>query len=71
MEFCCLQVNGWNWRTSSSAKLARCRKPKAERFRSYVEYGPNTNVSNTMEKQVMLKEVTYEVGVGWGVKEGS
>jgi hypothetical protein len=28
MKLCHLQVNGWNWRTSSKAKLVRLRRPK-------------------------------------------
>jgi hypothetical protein len=38
-----LQVNGWNWRTSSLAKLARLRKPKIACSPSYADYRPKTN----------------------------
>jgi hypothetical protein len=44
-ENCHLQVNGWNWRTSSLVKLARFRRPNVACFLSYVEYGPNTNTT--------------------------
>jgi hypothetical protein len=38
------------------SELARLRKPKATCFFSYVEYRPNTNISNIMyEKQVTLR----------------
>jgi hypothetical protein len=43
MKFCHLQVNGWNWRTSSDAKLARLRKPKIICSPSYADYKPKTN----------------------------
>jgi hypothetical protein len=55
MKFCCLHVNGWNWRTSSEVKLARFRKPKATCFLSYAENRPNTNRKQYFEKQVMLR----------------
>jgi hypothetical protein len=35
----------WNWRTLSSAKLARFRKSKAACFLSHVEYRLNTNTN--------------------------
>jgi hypothetical protein len=39
-----LQVNGWNWRTSSEAKLVRLRKPKIACSPLYEDYRPKTNV---------------------------
>jgi hypothetical protein len=45
MKFCHSQANGWNWKTSSSVKLARFRRPKAPCFLSYVEYRPNKNTA--------------------------
>jgi hypothetical protein len=38
-----LQVNGWNWRTSSYAKLARLRKLKVVCSPSYADFRPKTN----------------------------
>jgi hypothetical protein len=32
MKFCHLQVNGWNWRTSSWVKLVSLRRPKNHVF---------------------------------------
>jgi hypothetical protein len=43
MKFCHLQVNGWNWRTSSQPKLVRFRRPKVSYSPSYVDYRPETN----------------------------
>jgi hypothetical protein len=43
MKFCHSQVNGWNWRTSPLAKLARLRRPKIACSYSYVKYRPQTN----------------------------
>jgi hypothetical protein len=37
------QVDGWNWRTSSEAKLARLRRSKLTCSPSYVDYRPKTN----------------------------
>jgi hypothetical protein len=45
MKFCCLQVNGWNWRTSLWVKLVRFRRPKVTCFLSYVKYRLNTNTA--------------------------
>jgi hypothetical protein len=43
MKFCHSQVNGWNWKISSKAKLARLRRPKIICSPSYVDYRPKTN----------------------------
>jgi hypothetical protein len=43
MKFCHWQVNRWNWRTSSSAKVARLRRPKIACSSSYVNYSDKTN----------------------------
>jgi hypothetical protein len=43
MKFCHSQVHGWNWRISSSAKLARLRRPKITCSPSYEDYRPKTN----------------------------
>jgi hypothetical protein len=32
MKICHLQVNGWNWRTSSEVKLSWLRRPKIVMF---------------------------------------
>jgi hypothetical protein len=45
MKFCHSQVNGWNWRTSSLAKLARLRRPKIACSPSSVDYRPKTNAA--------------------------
>jgi hypothetical protein len=37
------QVNGWDWRTSSKAKLARLRKPKIICCPSYADFRSKTN----------------------------
>jgi hypothetical protein len=37
------QVNGWNWRTSSEAKLARLRRPKIICSSSYADFRLKTN----------------------------
>jgi hypothetical protein len=42
-KFFYLQVNGWNWRTSPYAKLARLKRPKITCSPSYVDYRPKTN----------------------------
>jgi hypothetical protein len=43
MKFCHLQLTGWNWRISSSAKLARLRRLKIACSTSYADYRPKTN----------------------------
>jgi hypothetical protein len=43
MKFCYLQVNGWNWRTSSEAKLVMLRRPKITCSSSYADYRPKTD----------------------------
>jgi hypothetical protein len=43
MKCCHLQVNRWNWRTSSEVKLVRLRRPKATFSPSYVNYSCKTN----------------------------
>jgi hypothetical protein len=45
MKFCHSLLNGWNWRTSSEAKLARLRRPKIIHSPSYVDYRPKTNAA--------------------------
>jgi hypothetical protein len=37
------QVNGWNWRTSFSVRLARLRRPKIASSLSYADYRPKTH----------------------------
>jgi hypothetical protein len=37
------QVNRWNWRTSSEAKLARLRRPKIICSSSYADFRLKTN----------------------------
>jgi hypothetical protein len=43
MKFCHLQINGWNCRTLSSAKLARFRGPKIVCSPSYADFRLKTN----------------------------
>jgi hypothetical protein len=43
MKFCHSQINGWNWRTSSEAKLVRLRRTKITCSPSYVDYRPKAN----------------------------
>jgi hypothetical protein len=38
-----LQVSGWNWRTSSSVRFARLRKPKIVCSPSYVDFRSKIN----------------------------
>jgi hypothetical protein len=45
MKCCHLEMNGWNWRTSSRMKLARLRRPKAARFLLYAEHRTNINAA--------------------------
>jgi hypothetical protein len=41
-------------------KIARFKKPKATNFLSYVEYRPNTNISNIMKNRSHKREDTKE-----------
>jgi hypothetical protein len=59
MKFCCLQVNGWNWRTSSYKWSARFRRPKATCFLSYMDYEPNINTA------ILLKQAILRGGHIW------
>jgi hypothetical protein len=43
MKCCHLQVNGWNWRTSSKVKLIRLGSPKVTCSPSYADYRPKIN----------------------------
>jgi hypothetical protein len=45
MKFCHSQVNGWNWRTSSYAKLVRIKRPNVAYSPSCVDYRPKTNAA--------------------------
>jgi hypothetical protein len=38
-----LQVNGWNWRTSSCIRLARLRRPKIVSSSSYADFRSRAN----------------------------
>jgi hypothetical protein len=60
-KFCHLQVNGWNWRTSSYVKLFRFRKPKAACFLPYVEYRLNTNISSVIYTYKYIQNVYLKV----------
>jgi hypothetical protein len=39
------QVNGWNWRTSSSVRLARLRRPKIICSPSYADVRSSANTA--------------------------
>jgi hypothetical protein len=71
MKFCSLHVNGWNWRISSSVKLARFRKPKVTCFLSYVKYRPNEKYKQYYEKQVTLRggHVREKEGKRWKLRK--
>jgi hypothetical protein len=56
MKLCHLQVNGWNWRISSKAKLARLRRPKITCSLSYVDYRPKTNIVILLDMSHTLRE---------------
>jgi hypothetical protein len=55
MKFCHLQINGWNWRTSSEAKLARLRKSKIICSSSYVDFIPKTNAVILLDMDHILR----------------
>jgi hypothetical protein len=55
MKFCHVQVNGWNWRTSSSAKIARLRRPKIICSPSYADFRPKTNAVILLDMGHMLR----------------
>jgi hypothetical protein len=58
------QVNRWNWRTSSYAKLARLRRPKIICSPSYAEFRPKTNAIILLN----TKRRTHIGGIGKGRK---
>jgi hypothetical protein len=55
MKFCYFQVNGWNWRTSLQAKLARLRRTKIACSSSYADYRPKTNAVILLDMGHMLR----------------
>jgi hypothetical protein len=59
-----LQVNKWNWRTSSWARLARPRRPKIVCSPSYVEFRSRANTTKRLDFDHMMRwEYTREI---WG-----
>jgi hypothetical protein len=52
---CHSQVNGWNWRTSSKAKLARLRKPKIVCSPSYADFTSKTNAVILLDLGLTLR----------------
>jgi hypothetical protein len=61
MKFCHFQVNGWNWRTSFKAMLARLRKSKIACSTSYADYRPKTNAVISLDMGHTLRgECTRE-----------
>jgi hypothetical protein len=59
MKFCHSQVNGWNWRTSSLAKLSRLRRPKIICSPSYVDYRPKATAVILWDIDHTLRENGY------------
>jgi hypothetical protein len=68
MKFCHSQVNVWNWRTSSQAKLPRLRKPKITCSPSYADYRPKTNAVILLDMGHMLRGRRHTGGIGKGRK---
>jgi hypothetical protein len=59
-----LQVNGWNWRTSFCARLARLRRPKIIYSPSYVDFRSRENAAMLLDLGHRLRgEHIWEV---WG-----
>jgi hypothetical protein len=51
-------------------KLARFRKPVVTCFLSYVEYGPNTNISSIIYREKYIQSMYPKVGLGEETKGG-
>jgi hypothetical protein len=51
-----LQVNGWNWRTSFWARLARFRRPKIVYSPSYVVFRSRANTAMLLDLGHMTRE---------------
>jgi hypothetical protein len=59
-----VQVNGWNWRTSFWARLARLRRPKILCSSSYVDFRSRVNAAMWLDLDHMTRgEHIWEV---WG-----
>jgi hypothetical protein len=64
MKFCYSQVNGWNWRISFWARLARLRRPKIVCSPSYADFRSKANAATWLDLGHMIRgEHTWEV---WG-----
>jgi hypothetical protein len=63
MEFFHLQVNRWNWRTSSYVRLVRLRRPKATCSLSYAGYRPKPVAAVLLERITLRASPTQ---AGWG-----
>jgi hypothetical protein len=61
------QVNGWNWRTSFSAMLARLRKPKIVCCPSYVDFRSRANTAMWLDLGYMTRE--EHIREVWGYVE--
>jgi hypothetical protein len=62
-----VQVNGWNWRTSFSARLARLRKPKIVCSLSYADFRSKANTAMLLDMSHMTRgKHTWEI---WGLVE--
>jgi hypothetical protein len=66
MKFCHLQVNGWNWRTSYSAKLARLRGPKIKCSPSYRGFRTKTTAVILLNMSHMLRGECAQEEYGMG-----
>jgi hypothetical protein len=65
MKFCHLQLNGWNWRTLSSVKLAKLRRPKIKCSPTYVDYRPEIK-ADIIGNESHTKGRTCTGGIGKG-----
>jgi hypothetical protein len=51
-----LKVNGWNWRTSFLARLARLRRPKIVCSPSYADFRSRANAAMWLDLYHMTRE---------------
>jgi hypothetical protein len=49
------QVNRWNWRTSSWARLAKLRRPKIKCYPSYVDFRSRANTARGLDFDHMIR----------------
>jgi hypothetical protein len=58
------QVNGWNWRTSSRARLARLRRPKIACSPSYADFISRANAAMLLDLGHMTRR--QHIWEEWG-----